>query len=597
MNINTPQSKNNGLILSVMSAVVALGLMFAIGVYFTKTANATSIGWMAGRIIDDSVFTDKSSMTASQIQTFLNAKVPTCDTYGQQISEFGAGDANHDGTSNTAADIALVDDDNDGIIRRWEIGKYYYNQTTFTCLKSYKEDNLSASQIIYNASQTYSISPRVLLVLLQKEQSLVTDDWPTNSQYLHATGFGCPDTAECDTQYYGFINQVTMAALMYHSIMIDSPDWYTPYNLGDNYIRYNPDAACGGSTVYIQNRATQALYNYTPYQPNTATLDANWGVSVTCGAYGNLNFYRYFTAWFGSTYSTVYDGVDYFAVFDANYYLDRYPDLQAAFGDNGKAALTHFVQYGMKEGRIAISTFDVNSYKNRYKDLRRVFENNLKKYYLHYINYGEEEGRIATGVAVISYITDYKGVEYSDIYNYSTYMSSYPDLSTVFSDNDAGAMAHFVKYGMSEGRQAIDTFNVISYQNRYYDLRHIFINNLKSYYLHYITYGIKEGRIATGDVIDGTSELNGVDYSLVYDFSYYISKYSDLKRIFEMDDIATIAHFIKYGMGEGRQASDTFNVTIYKNNYSDLRAAFDDNLKAYYLHYINYGEEEGRIAI
>lgn len=261
-------------------------MMIALFLYFNKKTEATVSGWMAGRIIDDSVFTNKSSMTASQIQTFLNTQVPTCDTYGQQLSEFGGPDLNSDGK-----------------VQRWEWGKAYYNQTVFTCLKNYKENNISAAQIIYNVAQTYSINPRVLLVLLQKEQSLVTDTWPLNIQYRSATGFGCPDTAACDTAYYGFTNQVTWAATMFRKIMDDAPDWYTPYNLGNNYIRYNPNTACGGSTVYIQNRATQALYNYTPYQPNAATLDANWGVTVTCGAYGNLNFYRYYTKWFGATTS------------------------------------------------------------------------------------------------------------------------------------------------------------------------------------------------------------------------------------------------------------------------------------------------------
>ncbi|MET1033119.1 MAG: hypothetical protein ABWX94_01325, partial [Candidatus Saccharimonadales bacterium] len=87
---------------------------------------------------------------------------------------------------------------------------------------------------------------------------------------------------------------------MFRAILNDSPTWYTPYELGSNYIQYNPNANCGGSTVNIQNRSTQALYNYTPYQPSQAVLDAGWG-TVDCGAYGNRNFYLYFTNWFGST--------------------------------------------------------------------------------------------------------------------------------------------------------------------------------------------------------------------------------------------------------------------------------------------------------
>jgi len=238
-------------------------------------------GWKAGNIISDAVMTNTTSMSARQIQSFLNKEVPTCDTNGTQLSEYGGPDLNGDGK-----------------VQRWEWGKEYYKQTTFTCLKDYKENGLTSAQIIYNAAKKYSVNPQVLIVLLQKEQSLVTDTWPLNIQYKTATGYGCPDTAPCDSQYYGLTNQVNWAATMYNAIMTNSSTWYTPYILGKNYIQYNPDSSCGGSTVDIENRATQALYNYTPYQPNKATLAAGWG-TASCGAYGNRNFYLYFNKWFG----------------------------------------------------------------------------------------------------------------------------------------------------------------------------------------------------------------------------------------------------------------------------------------------------------
>lgn len=77
------------------------------------TADALS-GWKAGRIINDSVFTDYNSMSASQIQSFLNGKVTSCDTNGQKLSEFGGPDLNGDGK-----------------VQRWEWGKSKYNQTKF----------------------------------------------------------------------------------------------------------------------------------------------------------------------------------------------------------------------------------------------------------------------------------------------------------------------------------------------------------------------------------------------------------------------------------------------------------------------------------
>ncbi len=75
---------------------------------------------------------------------------------------------------------------------------------------------------------------------------------------------------------------------------------WTNYPLGNVYVQYNPDPACGGSTINIRSRATSALYRYTPYQPNAGAL-ANHPGTAPCGAYGNRNFYSFFTDWFGST--------------------------------------------------------------------------------------------------------------------------------------------------------------------------------------------------------------------------------------------------------------------------------------------------------
>ena len=240
-------------------------------------AHANIANWNPGRIMDDGVFTNSSSMTTQQIQDFLNSKVPVCDTQGLRVSEFGGG---------TRA--------------QWAAARGY--SPPFTCLKDFSENGKSSAQIINDISKEFAINPQVLIVLLQKEQSLITDTWPIpgSSQYRTATGYGCPDTAPCDSQYYGLTNQLRWSARMFRAIVNGTPTWYTPYVLGNNYIQYNPVASCGGSTVTIQNRATQALYNYTPYQPNPGALASGWGTSP-CGAYGNRNFYLYFTDWFGST--------------------------------------------------------------------------------------------------------------------------------------------------------------------------------------------------------------------------------------------------------------------------------------------------------
>ena len=282
--LKLPTKKIGILFSSLLVALTVITGFFGV-VFLSPQANASGVvGWQAGNIIDDSIMTRKNSMTAYQIQTFLSGKVPSCDTNGQKLSEYGGPDLNGDGK-----------------VQRWEWGKAKYNQTKFICLKDYKvSDGRSAAKVIYDTAQKYAINPQVLIVLLQKEQGLVTDTWPLNIQYRSATGYGCPDTAPCDSQYYGLVNQLDWAAKMFRAILNNSPTWYTPYVLGNNYIQYNPNSSCGGSTVKIENRSTQALYNYTPYQPNKGALDAGWG-TAPCGAYGNRNFYLYFTNWFGST--------------------------------------------------------------------------------------------------------------------------------------------------------------------------------------------------------------------------------------------------------------------------------------------------------
>lgn len=254
-------------------STVALATLTVVAVVAPTTHAA---GWNAGNIISDGVFLNKNTMSAAQIQAFLNSKVPVCDTNGTQTSEHGGG-------------------------TRAQWGAARGTPAPFICLKNYSENGKSAAQIIYDVAQSYNINPQVLIVLLQKEQGLITDTWPLPVQYRSATGYGCPDTAPCDSQYYGLTNQLTWASKMFKSIMTANPSWYTPYITGNNYIRYNPVASCGGTNVNIQNRATQALYNYTPYQPNPATLAAPMGATVNCGAYGNINFLRYFNSWFGST--------------------------------------------------------------------------------------------------------------------------------------------------------------------------------------------------------------------------------------------------------------------------------------------------------
>ena len=135
----------------------------------------------------------------------------------------------------------------------------------YVCLQSYVENpatgqnNLqnpslsiaggeSAAQIIWNASQEYTINPEVILTTLgQKEQGLVTDDWPWTDEYTEATGFNCPDNGAGCSGYAGFYQQVNAAAQQYRNYL-NNPDNFN-YVVGNNTIDYGVPPGCTATLV------------------------------------------------------------------------------------------------------------------------------------------------------------------------------------------------------------------------------------------------------------------------------------------------------------------------------------------------------------
>ena len=90
---------------------------------------------------------------------------------------------------------------------------------------------------------------------------------------------------------------------------------------------------------------------------------------------------------------------------------------------------------------------------------------------------------------------------------------------------------------------------------------------------------------------------NNIDYSLVFNPTYYAEKYSDLKSAFGTDENKLFEHFIMFGMKECRRGSENFNVHTYMNSYVDLQKAFGNNITEYYKHYIMFGYAEKRKAV
>lgn len=86
----------------------------------------------------------------------------------------------------------------------------------------------------------------------------------------------------------------------------------------------------------------------------------------------------------------------YRTIFDASYYYETYPDVAEACKTNENALFSHFLRFGMSEGRSGSAEFDPYSYRMRYEDLNDAYGDNMRAYYEHYLSCGRAEGRIAT---------------------------------------------------------------------------------------------------------------------------------------------------------------------------------------------------------
>jgi hypothetical protein len=289
----------------ISSLLLILVLVFTTFL-FARPLKATA-AFQANILIDDAVF-NTNSMNASQIDSWLNGFSQSC------ISP------------------------NSGFEARVPSG--YSPSGGFTY-----GNFSSAGQVIATAAQVYGLNPQVLLVTLQKEQSLVQggSGYCNNgdeNKYSAAIGYGCPDggtvynysgislyrrngvehtttgsTCVNSSVKAGFSQQVIRGAWLLkfgQQRSLGNTGWAVVTGSWDNsddpptcfggpmtqgtYKRcqsgsaafYDGYTTIDGSATHMDSGATAALYWYTPH------------------FHGNQNFVSLFESWFGSTISAGY---------------------------------------------------------------------------------------------------------------------------------------------------------------------------------------------------------------------------------------------------------------------------------------------------
>ena len=287
-------------------------------------------------------------------------------------------------------------------------------------------------------------------------------------------------------------------------------------------------------------------------------------------------------------------------------YIASYSDLIGAFGANGDAGLTHYLQSGVHEGRVA--SFNALNYTASYADLINVFGIDTAAAATHYILSGRNEGRVAS-------------------FDAAFYLAKYADLRAAFNNDSDAATRHYITAGSHEGRSADSSGNDLLTGSSSADSLNgglgadtlnggpgadtlnggsgndvaLFSGASSGYRLSYRSGATTVQDIDPTNSDEGTDTLSqietlrfsDIDIGLV-DGLKYIASYSDLINAFGTNADAGISHYLQSGVHEGRAA--TFDALKYTASYADLIAAFGTDLTTAETHYIQSGMHEGRVA-
>ncbi|MRS12732.1 MAG: hypothetical protein EG823_06640 [Actinobacteria bacterium] len=198
----------------IRPAIVAVALACAL-VAPSLASAATAPPFVAELVISDDVFRASSSLSAADIQAFLEKYPGVLDT-------------------------TLAPRHADGVMT-------------------------PVSQLIWEVSQEFTVNPKVLLVMLQKEQGLLTKTAPSQTTLDWALGFGCYDGSTPETRdpaYAGLGNQIWYAA---RALDVYGQTTWTPGMKRTICINCVTTPYTANTEFVPQNLATYKLYVYTPH--------------------------------------------------------------------------------------------------------------------------------------------------------------------------------------------------------------------------------------------------------------------------------------------------------------------------------------------
>ncbi len=224
-------------------------------------------------------------------------------------------------------------------------------------------------------------------------------------------------------------------------------------------------------------------------------------------------------------------------IFDPAYYLATYADVRNAYGaTNHDGAKSHWLEFGIKEGRRGSLVFDPKDYLQRYQDVANAYgATNYAGAISHWLEWGLKYGRRGSQ-------------EFDPIY----YMAAHPDVEAAYGVmNFSGAISHYYQWGKPGGWSGSEwitdqnAFQLGYYLNNNADVKAVTANANQEVEAtrHWYFIGIYEGR-------RGSAEL---------DSKFYLANNPDVRAAYGDGNYrGAIDHYLLFGKPTGRAgANDT----------------------------------------
>ncbi|MCP9902493.1 peptidoglycan DD-metalloendopeptidase family protein [Cyanobium sp. Cruz CV11-17] len=224
-------------------------------------------------------------------------------------------------------------------------------------------------------------------------------------------------------------------------------------------------------------------------------------------------------------------------IFEPAYYLATYADVRNAYGaTNHDGAKSHWLEFGIKEGRRGSLVFDPKGYLQRYQDVANAYgATNYAGAISHWLEWGLKYGRRGSQ-------------EFDPIY----YMAAHPDVEAAYGVmNFSGAISHYYQWGKPGGWYGSEwitdqnAFQLGYYLNNNADVKAVTANANQEVEAtrHWYFIGINEGR-------RGSAE---------FDSKFYLANNPDVRAAYGDGNYrGAIDHYLLFGKPTGRAgANDT----------------------------------------